>query len=95
MLGCYVAIGFVHAAKKMVHFSPNQPLRFATKGDNCKDGDVDQADNRAKDLKCEEAVFNRTVDILATEFCSDHKFLRTVGSTGGRLHVGNFDKFLF
>ena len=81
--------------KKMVHFSPNQPLRFATKGDNSEGDDVDQADNRAKNLKCEEAVFNRTVDILATEFCSDHKFLRTVGSTGGRLHVGNFDKFLF
>ena len=71
------------------------PTAICDKGDYCEDGDVDQADNRAKDLKCEEAFFNRTVDILATEFCGDHKFLRTVGSTGGRLHVGNFDKFLF
>ena len=78
-----------------MHFSQNRPLRFATKGHDFEGGDGDQADNRAKDLKCEEAVSNRTDDILATEFCSDHKFLRTVRSTGGRLHVGNFDKFLF
>ena len=90
-----MTIGFVHAAKKNGAFFTKPTTSICDKGDNYKDGDVDQADKRAKDLKCEEAVFNRTVEILATEFCSDHKFLRTVGSTGGRLHVGNFDKFLF